>query len=60
MIENYIGKCELCGSRNVCKPCAGPQDDGDLSIFDRKPEGKTSEDIKNKKVKTKPWWMRGW
>jgi len=53
MIENYIGKCELCGSRNVCKPCAGPQaqDDGDLSIFDRKPEGKTSEDIKNKKVK---------
>jgi len=34
------GRCELCGSTEVCKPCAGPQaqDDGDLSIFDRTSE----------------------
>ena len=53
MIENYIGRCELCGSKNVCKPCSGTQaqDDGDLTVLIRMGGGKTSEDIKNKKVK---------
>ena len=51
MTENYIGRCELCGSKNVCKPCGGPQDDGDLTVLIRMGGGKTSEDIKNKKVK---------
>ena len=40
MTENYIGKCELCGSKNVCKPCGGPQDDGDLSVLIRMGGGK--------------------
>ena len=40
MTENYIGKCELCGSKNVCEPCAGTQDDGDLTVLIRMGGGK--------------------